>query len=183
MDSKRGLMPLITRWPEVRDMVEIESERLLLRPLRESDYEVYADFYADEEMARYVGGVHDGEMAWRRLAMLIGHWTLRGFGYWAVEEKQTGTFVGCVGLWQSAGWPEIELGYAIFRDMQGRGYATEAAVRSRDYAFEVAGIKSLVSYIQPDNEASKRVAERAGARLEKTIELLDFGPHCVYRYR
>jgi len=164
-------------------MVQIESDRLVLRPWREDDFEIYAAYYADEKMARYVGGVHDREQAWRRLAMLIGHWTLRGYGYWAVEEKQTGNFVGCVGLWRSQGWPEMELGYWILEKMQGHGYATEAAIRSRDYALEVLKADSLVSYVHPDNEPSKRVAVKAGAHLEKTIELLTYGPHCVYRYR
>lgn len=164
-------------------MVNVETDRLLLRQWKESDFEAYAAYYADEEMARYVGGLHGRERAWRRLASLIGHWSLRGYGYWAVEEKSTGRFVGCAGLWLSDGWPELELGYWILRDMQGRGYATEAAVRSRDYAFDVVGAKSLVSYIHPENGPSKRVAEKAGAHFDEIIELLTYGRHCVYRYR
>ena len=164
-------------------MVNVQTNRLLLRQWQERDFEIYADYYADEEMARYVGGLQSREQAWRRLASLIGHWTLRGYGYWAVEEKKTGKFVGCVGLWFSDGWPELELGYWVLPDMQGHGYATEAAIKSRDYALKVVGAKSLVSYIHPDNDPSKRVAERAGAHFESTIDLLTYGPHCVYRYR
>lgn len=67
-------------------------------------------------------------------------------------------------------------------EMQGKGYATEAALAARNYAFEVVGAETLVSYIHPDNEASKRLAERMGAIAEKTIELLDYGPHMVYRH-
>ena len=163
-------------------MIELETDRLILRQWHEKDFEAYAAFFADEEMARYVGGKSDREQAWRRLATVIGHWTLRGYGYWAVEEKETWKFVGGVGLWFSDGWPELELGYYITRDMQGKGYATEAALKARDYAFEVVKADTLVSYIHPENEPSKRVAEKLGAKYEKTIELLNFGPHCVYRY-
>jgi RimJ/RimL family protein N-acetyltransferase len=163
-------------------LIELKTERLLLRQWQQKDFEPYAEYYADEEMARYVGGRSDRPNAWRRMASLIGHWVLRGYGYWAVEEMKTGEFVGCVGLWFPEGWPELELGYWLMRDMQGKGYATEAAVKAREYAFEVLQADTLVSYIHPDNEPSKRVAERLGARYENTIELLEHGPHCVFRH-
>ena len=162
--------------------MELETDRLLLRQWRPDDFDQYAEYYADEELARYVGGVCDRPQAWRRWAAEIGHWTLRGYGFWAVEEKQTGNLAGCVGLWFPDGWPELELGYWLMPIAQGKGYATEASLASREYAYEVVGAKTLVSYIHPDNQASKRVAERLGARLEKTIELMNFGPHCVYRH-
>ena len=163
-------------------MNELKTERLLLRQWEERDFEFYAEYFADEDAARYVGGHCDRDTAWRRMATLIGHWALRGYGLWAVEEKETGTFVGCVGLWFSEGWPELELGYWLRRDMQGKGYAVEAARASRDYAYEVLGTETLVSYIHPDNEPSRRVAEKLGASFEEVIELLNHGPHCVYRY-
>jgi RimJ/RimL family protein N-acetyltransferase len=128
-------------------MNELKTERLLLRQWEQRDFEFYAEYYADEEAARYVGGHCDRDKAWRRMAMLIGHWALRGYGLWAVEEKETGSFVGCVGLWFSDGWPELELGYWLRREMQGKGYALEAARASRDYAFEVVGADTLVSYV------------------------------------
>ena len=168
---------------EASTLVNQQTERLLLRQWQASDFEPYAAYYGDEEMARYVGGMSSRADAWRRMASVIGHWTLRGFGYWAVEAKDTGKFVGCVGLWFPEGWPELELGYWLTRDMQGKGYATEAALASRAFAYDVVGAKTLVSYIHPDNEPSKRVAERLGARFERVIELLDHGPHCVYRHR
>ena len=79
-------------------MKELQTERLILRQWREEDFEPFADFYGDEEMARYVGGPCSREQAWRRMAAEIGHWTLRGYGYWAVEEKETREFVGGVGV-------------------------------------------------------------------------------------
>lgn len=160
----------------------LRTARLLLRQWREEDFEPFAAVYADAEQARYIGGPSSRDGAWRRMAAQIGHWVLRGYGYWVVEELDTHRFVGCVGLWRSAGWPELELGYWIVPAMQGKGYATEAGARARDYAFATLGADTLVSYIDPGNEPSKRVAERLGARYDTTIELLDLGPHCVYRY-
>ncbi len=160
----------------------IDTERLTLRQWNERDFDIFARYYADEDNARYVGGRKDPEQAWRHLALQIGHWQLKGFGYWAVDEKDTNNFVGCVGLWQSPGWPELELGYWLIKEQQGKGYAIEACKRCIDYAREVLNAPSLVSYIDPSNEPSIRLAKRLGAVHESTIELLSYGPHCVFRH-
>ena len=102
--------------------------------------------------------------------------------FWAVEEKISGDFIGAIGLWEPEGWPELEVGYWLVESVHGKGYATEAAIKARDHAYNHLGAKTLVSYIDPDNEPSKAVAIRMGAKLESSIELLDLGPHCVYRH-
>ncbi len=162
--------------------MELTTERLVLRQWSEKYFNKYAEIYADEKLARYIGGKMDRPCAWLRMAAEAGHWTLRGFGTWAVEEKGTQKFVGSTGLWYPEGWPNLELGYWLVPEMYGKGYATEAGMKSRQYAFNELGAKTLVSYIDPTNEPSKRVAERLGAKYEETIELLNLGPHCVYRY-
>ena len=105
---------------------ELATDRLLLRQWRQDDFEEFAAFYADERMAHFVGGIHTREQAWRRMALFAGHWALRGFGYWAVEEKETGALAGGVGLWRPEEWPDLELGYWLVRSAQGKGYAAEA---------------------------------------------------------
>ena len=162
--------------------MELETNRLKLRLWRSDDFDRYAEIYADKELGRYIGEQMDRPGAWRHMATLVGHWTLRGYGTWAVEEKDTQTFIGSVGLWFPEGWPEIELGYWLVPEAYGKGYATDAGLKARDFAFDQLGTRTLVSYIDPSNEPSKSVAERLGAKYEKTIELLDLGPHCVYRY-
>lgn len=162
--------------------MEIQSERLRLRQWRDSDLHEYARFFSDPEQARFVGGVCNDYEAWRRMAVVAGHWSLKGFGLWAVETLADAHFVGCVGIQRPQGWPESELGYWIAAAEQHRGYATEAALRARRFAYEELRLATLVSYIDPANRPSIRVAERLGATLEKTIELLDFGPHLVYRH-
>ena len=66
--------------------------------------------------------------------------------------------------------------------MQGKGYASEAAMLAKDFAFDELKVQTLVSYIDPMNKPSIKLAERIGGVFDKTIELLDFGPHRVYRY-
>lgn len=161
----------------------IESSRLLFKGWDEDCFPEFASYFSDPEMSRYVGGLKTQEEAWRLLAAYIGHWHLKGYGYWAVYEKHTQKLVGAVGLWKSIGWPELELGYWLLKEMQGQGYAIEAAERCLTYAFQTMKVPTVVSYIDPENLPSRKLAERLGGILEETIDLLDFGPHCVYRYQ
>ena len=151
-------------------MSKIETERLTLRLWKEKDFDLFAKYYSDEKNAKYVGGRKTIDEAWRHFALQIGHWELKGFGYWAVDEKESDCFVGCVGLWQSAGWPELELGYWLLNEYQGKGYAREASIASREFAQNILGAKSLVSYIDPTNMPSIKLAESLGAKYEETIK-------------
>ncbi|OED37794.1 hypothetical protein AB833_22465 [Chromatiales bacterium (ex Bugula neritina AB1)] len=163
-------------------MNEIETARLKLRQWKNDDIDAYARYFADEKDSKYFGGSKNSDDAWRHVAMIIGHWHLKGFGYWAVDEKESGDFVGCVGLWKSLNWPELELGYWIAREKQRRGYAKEAAEACITYAREVMKAESLVSYIDPNNQPSIGLAGVLGAIYEETIELVEQGPHRVYRH-
>jgi RimJ/RimL family protein N-acetyltransferase len=149
-------------------MVALHTDRLHLRMFREDDLDAYAAICADPEVMRYLG---DGRTlgrseAWRQMAMILGHWQLRGYGLWAVEERATGALVGRLGFFEPEGWPGFELGWMLRRASWGRGYATEGAERALAHAFTEMGRQRLISLIRPDNRASIRVAERLGERLE-----------------
>jgi RimJ/RimL family protein N-acetyltransferase len=148
----------------------IETERLILRGWTLADAEPFARFYGDEA-SRFVGGPVDAAEAWRLMAAEAGHWVLRGYGMWAVEEKGGSRFAGLCGLWEPGDWPELEIGWIFLPEHHGKGFATEAARRVRDYAYGEMKRQTLVSYIHPDNAPSKRVARRLGAYCEETIEL------------
>lgn len=162
--------------------MKLETERLFMRQWRQDDFEIYAAYYESEKTARFVGGQMDRNKAWRHMAAIAGHWLLKGYGLWAVEEKTSGSLIGCIGLWKPEGWPELEVGYWLTENAHGKGYATEAAIKARDYAYEFLDVNTVVSYIDPDNQASIAVAERMGAKFDGIIELLDLGRYCVYRH-
>ena len=145
----------------------LETDRLRLRGWTAADFDTLVDFYADEDLTRYVGGTSDRWDGWRRFTAMAGHWTLRGHGLWAVEAKADQRLVGWCGLLSPEGWPEPEIGWSLFAGEHGRGYATEAALRARDYAYRDLGWTTLMSLVHPDNRPSIRVAERLGARFEK----------------
>jgi RimJ/RimL family protein N-acetyltransferase len=159
----------------------IDTARLSLRAWRDSDLDAFASFSADPHTARFVGGVCSREEAWRRMAAYAGHWLLRGYGLWALEEKSSGAFVGYCGLWFPEGWPELELGWSLVRNAQGKGYATEAAAGARNYAYQVVGAKTLISIIDRQNYPSQAVANRLGASYENVF-LLRGAEAVIYRH-
>jgi RimJ/RimL family protein N-acetyltransferase len=154
-------------------MVTLETERLLLRAFRAEDFEPYAAICADPEVMRYLGEGRplSRSDAWRQMAMILGHWRLRGYGLWAVEERATGTLVGRIGFFKPEGWPDFELGWMLGRHAWGKGYATEGARRALAYAFTELGRDHLISLIRPGNDPSIRVAERLGETLRGQTEL------------
>jgi RimJ/RimL family protein N-acetyltransferase len=113
------------------------------------------------------------------MALVLGHWQLRGFGLWAVEERATGFLVGRVGCWQPEGWPGLEIGWALRREFWGQGFATEAAQTVVADAFNRMLQMRLISLIHPDNGPSIAVALRLGMRKERSIELMGH-PAVVY---
>lgn len=151
----------------------VDTPRLLLRPWRDDDLDGYAAMCADPEVMRHMGdgSTLDRADAWRSMAMFVGHWQLRGFGMWAVEERATQRFIGRVGLHQPEGWPGLEVGWMLARDTWDRGYATEAARASLEFAWNVVGVEHVISVIAPENAASVRVAERLGEAPEGTLDL------------
>jgi len=146
---------------------ELLTERLRLRGFTAEDFPPLAEFWADPLTAYFVGGVCGPEDSWRRLAAMVGHWSLRGYGMWALEERATGAFLGYCGLWNPEGWPEREVGWGLLARHQGRGFVTEAARRARDHAYQDLGWTTLVSCIALDNHASIKVATGLGAVKER----------------
>jgi RimJ/RimL family protein N-acetyltransferase len=149
-------------------MIEIETDRFLLRRWREEDLDAYAGICANPEVMQYmrVGGPLTREQTEQRVAAAIRHWEELGFGLWVVEEKATGAFIGRIGLLYHDDWPEgehkTEIGWLLDRSFWGRGLATEGARASLRCGFEELGLERIISIIRPENAASRRVAEKAG---------------------
>ena len=157
----------------------LETERLTLRAPRESDLEAMVAFSASGRTV-FLGGPMDRWQTWRGLLANIGHWVLRGYGFWSVDTR-SGDFVGRVGVIYHDGWPEPELAWHLFDGFEGKGYAFEAALAARAPAGGARGMGALISMINPGNARSIALAERLGARFERA----DPGrvkPFHVYRH-
>ncbi|WP_298442844.1 GNAT family N-acetyltransferase [uncultured Ferrimonas sp.] len=146
-------------------MQELGTDRLRLRQWQPQDFDEYAALCADPLVMRYLGGtVLERADAWRHMAMLAGHWQLKGFGHWAVELKQTQAMIGRIGFFEPEGWPGFELGWTIARAHQRQGYASEGAKAALDWAFNHTPQQQVISLIHPENTASKQVALKLGER-------------------
>ena len=143
----------------------LETERLRLRPPCAEDFDRWAELMADPDAARFVGGQMSREQAWRNMCIVTGAWTVRGFSMFSIIEKATDRWIGRGGPWQPEGWPGKEVGWALDRSAWGNGYATEAAARCMDWAFDALGWDEVVHTINPANAASIRVALRLGSQL------------------
>ncbi len=136
----------------------LETERLILRPFREADAAVFCELMQDPDVVRFIGDgqVPSPEDCWRAVAGWLGHWMMRGYGPWAVTERETGAFMGRAGIHFPEGWPGPELGYTFGKPFWGQGYATEAARAARDWAFTERDFPELISLIDPLNTGLDR---------------------------
>ena len=151
------------------------TERLVLRSFTQHDFEAFAKIVADPEVVRYLddGAPISREECWRGMALFIGHWHLLGYGWWAVEDRRNGDFLGRIGLYNPEGWPGIEVGWLLRRDVWGAGLATEGATAALNFAFDVVGARHVISIIDARNTRSIRVAEKIGERYERDLRHKD----------
>ena len=150
----------------------LETPHLILRELNPGDIDDLAAMFANPEVMRYIGAgrVLTREEARASLDRGIAHYASDGFGLWATVEKATGRLVGRCGLivWDDIdGRAETEVGYLLAREAWGKGYASEAALASRDFALRDLGRTRLISLIYHDNWRSIRVALGIGMSYEK----------------
>lgn len=158
----------------------LETPRLVLRAPAESDFSAMLAFNASPRAA-FIGGGSDRQTVWRALLSNIGHWALRGYGFWSVDTR-AGDFVGRVGVIYHDGWLEPELAWHLFDGHEGQGYALEAAIAARDDAAARLGMGPLVSMIDPANTRSLALAARLGAVREADYQRPDKAPVQIWRH-
>lgn len=139
------------------------TARLRFREMTDGDLDAMAALLGDPAVMTYYPAPKTRAQAADWIARNQARYAEVGYGLWLVE-THTGEFVGDCGLtWQPTyGVDRLEVGYHVRADLQGRGYATEAAVACRDYARNTLGSADLVAIIHPDNTPSRRVAEKLG---------------------
>lgn len=158
----------------------LTTARLVLREPAEADFAAMLA-YNDSPRSRYTGGTLERRWVWRGLLANIGHWALRGYGYYSVD-TQAGDFIGRIGVVFHDGWPEPELGWHLFEGFEGHGYAQEAALAARADYYARISAAPLISMIDVANHRSEAVARRLGAVWERTETEEDGTTIHIYRH-
>jgi len=163
------------------DIPVVETENFHLRAPQISDLDAYTEFSASYRSVG-VGGPFSKAQSFQRLAALIGHWGLRGFGRWMVADKDTDEPLGVVGLMHPSDWPETETAWTVFEKAEGKGVAYECALAARKYGYKTLGLKTLISCTVEDNTRSEALAQRMGATREEDFTHPDYGVMRVWRH-
>ncbi len=157
----------------------LKTERLIMRAPGAQDFEPFAEFLTTER-SHLVGGPVDRAAAWQKLAGTCGQWTLRGYGKWMLDVKDGDQSIGLVGIFHPEDWPEPEIGWTVFANGEGKGYAFEAAQAARNYVYNTLGWKRIVSLIDPANTRSLALGERMGLTHDYDYPHPKLGKLCVY---
>lgn len=159
--------------------ITLETDRLLLRPLAPQDFEAHAAMMAEPRVAEFLSldrKPQSRAMAWRGFATMIGHWTIRGYGFFSAFERGSGRWVGRVGPWNPETWPGIECGWSMHPEFWGKGYAPEAAIAAIRWTFaNRPELTRIISLIYPPNANSQAVARKVGeTKTGETYQLESF---------
>ncbi len=146
----------------------LTTHRLILRRWRESDRQPFADLNADPRVMEFMPGALSPGASNELLDRIERHFEQHGFGLFAAELRETGAFLGFVGLsvpvFEAPFMPSVETGWRLAFDHWGKGLATEAALEVARHAFETVGLREIVSFTVPANIRSRRVMEKIGMR-------------------
>ena len=160
----------------------LSSERIILRGWQDSDFHPYTTLVSDPVMMRFIGG---GAISYKEARKefdgMREQWINRKIGIFVIADKTSDELLGFTGLFESPLIDEPELSWSLSAKNHGKGYASEAAVLARNWAFREHNIGPLMSLVHPDNISSKRVAERLGASVESHSTWMG-QPRLVYRH-
>jgi RimJ/RimL family protein N-acetyltransferase len=149
----------------------LETERLILRPPTQDDFDPFAAMAQEEETMRYIGGLAPRDVAWRSLSALTGSWVLLGYSMFSVIEKAGGCWIGRLGPWrpggEQGGWPGPEVGWGLIAAAQGKGYAYEGSAAAIDWVFNALGWERVIHCIDKRNAPSIKLAQRLGSQLQR----------------
>jgi len=143
----------------------LQTRRLTLRPPAAGDFAAYRAFYADPEASAFYGGPLPPGLAWRKLAVDIGHWHLRGFGMWSVVVRETGAMAGSCGIVWPEGWPRHELTWWIAPAARRQGFALEASRAAIGWAFDSLGWDRVETHMDDSNLPARRLAKKLGGTI------------------
>lgn len=161
--------------------IHIDSDSFAMQPLQASDLDALAAIWSDPEVTQFLpcrGVPISREQTERSLQSFLDHWRQRGYGVWAIVEKNSSQMVGYCGLRYLDELNEVEVLYGLARSCWGKGMTTKAVKATVFYGFNATKMNKLIVMTLPDNFASRRVAEKVGFQYEKQVHI--FGLEVLY---
>lgn len=152
----------------------LHSDRLTLRMPKVSDFEAWADFFASDRSI-HEGGPKDRLAAWQHWASDVALWALKGYGPFGVDDRETGAYLGEVGLYHGEGYPAPELGWFVTPKAEGKGVALEAARTVLDWVKASFDWPHITNIIEPANTRSIALGLRLGGVIDATLPGIDPG--------
>lgn len=160
----------------------LQSSRLQLRAYKLEDFHSFAELYTSQR-SKFADGPVSIETAWNWFAAGAGRWSIVGYGAWAIDRIEDNECVGVVSLNHPISpRSERELGWLLWGPFEGHGYASEAAMLAKRFAFENLGWNTLVSYIDKNNVRSITLAKRLDAVLDEEVTAKLNDDTLVFRY-
>ena len=153
----------------------IETDRLILRPFLESDFEGLKSVWGDRETMSFYPEAFPDEQIKKIISNQIATYEAHGYGLFVLLAKADGSVIGDCGITiqNIDGIKEYEIGYRIAKTYWGMGYAPEAAEAIKRYGFETLKLEKLCSYMESAHKQSRRVAEKIGMKFEKEYQNMD----------
>ena len=165
------------------DTPVLQTDRLILRAPEAGDWPVCSAFLASDRSRFIRSGEIDLGRAWRAFGHVIGHWVLRGYGVFVLQDRVTGAAIGTSGPWFPEGWPEPEIAWTLWDpSREGQGLAAEAALASRAHAFDSLGWTTAISLILNGNSRSEALARRLGCVADGGYTHAQFGATTIWRH-
>ncbi|MGF1743281.1 GNAT family N-acetyltransferase [Vibrio profundum] len=151
---------------------KIQTTNLTLLPPNADCFDMYEQFYTDEEASKTYGGPLNKSQAWSRLQTDLGSWHLQGFGIWVIQLRSNHHLVGTCGFWQGLGWP-TELTWWVLPEYRGQGIASEASQAAIEHAHTSFKWDHVETYMKDDNTAARALTEKLGGRKNRRMEFPD----------
>lgn len=162
----------------------LSTERLTLERMSMEHLDDLTRMWTDTTVGASLGGVRTADNVAQWMTTNVAHWDQHNFGFWAARDRETGEFVGYVGLWyrRIGDENEVELAYGLLPAYWGRGLATEMAEAALTTADLMLGIHDVVALVLPSNAPSRRIIEKCGFRYEREVPHAGL-THMLYRHR
>ncbi len=150
----------------------LETKRLALRELEETDLDALSAIYADAEVMKYIGKgiISSREQTKRSIELCRQFQEKNGFSAWAVIDRLRDKLIGTCGFAKLPDDQGIEIAYLLAKDSWGKGIASEISIAVLDYGFEVLKLEKIIALVYPQNAASIRVIEKMGMKFDKEAE-------------